>query len=147
MYKWNEMNQGYIKLKYKNVTFYGRNKLNLGNQWMSWISFHLNIYDKNCTNGKIHELTRINWTFKIYLKRWVPLYCFGEDCHYYLGGSYAPKEKSLDAQLLTSSLASVRKNVAGVPIRILVNLQENKVILISEIHIWLDDKSSMKIIQ
>ena len=61
------------------------------------------------------------------LYRWVPLYCQTEDCHHYLGGSFKPKEKFLDAYLLTTSIASVRKNVAGAAVRVFVNLQKNKV--------------------
>ena len=57
----------------------------------------------------------------------VPLYCDGQDCYYYLGGSYVPKEKALDAHLLTATLASVRKNDTGAALRVFVNLQENKV--------------------
>ena len=44
-----------------------------------------------------------------------------------LGGTHQPKEKALDALLITSNLVSVRKNVGGVPVRVFVNLQQNKV--------------------
>lgn len=65
------------------------------------------------------------------------MYCTTEDCFYYLGGSYTPKEKSLDAYLLSTSVASVRKNVAGVPVRVFVDLQENKVRLIVVVILYL----------
>ena len=67
------------------------------------------------SNAKIHLL----------VSRWVPPNC--NSCNYYLGGSYSPVVKPIDAKLLTLSVASVRKNPTGIPVRVLVNLQENKV--------------------
>ena len=56
--------------------------------------------------------------------RRVPRNC--EACDYYLGGNFTSEDKKLDAQLLTLTLASVRKHTTKT-VRILVNIQENKV--------------------
>ena len=50
-----------------------------------------------------------------------------KNCHAYLGGKYEAKEKVLDAKMITSDIASVRLNQAGLPVRIFVDLKENKV--------------------
>ena len=64
--------------------------------------------------------------FKSYNNRVVPQYC--QNCNEYLGGRYVPKEKKgTDPHLITSTLASVRTNIAGVPIRTFVDVQLNKV--------------------
>ena len=68
-----------------------------------------------------------------------------DDCHNYLGPyTYKPKEKTLDAQLITTSLASVRKNVGGVAVRVFVDLPNNKVCFCSNDDVGLcrleDDK-------
>ena len=61
---------------------------------------------------------------KSYNNRVVPQYC--QDCSEYLGGRYVPKEKkSADPHLITSTLASVRTNIAGVPIRTFVDVPLN----------------------
>ena len=70
----------------------------------------------NCPNLKCR---------KKYNNRTVPNKC--EDCQTFMGGNYEPKEKALDAKLITSNIASVRLNTAGVAVRVFVDLKEAKV--------------------
>ena len=62
---------------------------------------------------------------KQYNNRALPNKCF--DCQAFLGGSFKPTEKGLDAQLITSTLASVRLNKAGPNKRVFVDLKQAKV--------------------
>lgn len=63
---------------------------------------------------------------KGYNNRAIPEYCV--ECNNYLGGRFVPKDKnSTDPQLITSTLASVRTNTAGVPTRTFVDLALKKV--------------------
>ena len=64
---------------------------------------------------------------KQYNNRSKPVKCTGLSCDAFLGGSFKPKVKEADAQLLTSTIASVRLNAAGIPVRVFVDLKENKV--------------------
>ena len=64
---------------------------------------------------------------KQYNNRALPLKCPEENCGAFLGGKYEPKETDLDAKMITSIIASVRLNPAGVPVRVFVDLKENKV--------------------
>ena len=64
---------------------------------------------------------------KSYNNRALPLYCTEDGCDAYLGGKYTPKDKKPDAQMITSNIASVRLNQAGIPVRVFVDLEENKV--------------------
>ena len=64
---------------------------------------------------------------KQYNNRSKPVKCTGLNCDAFLGGSFKPKVKEADAQLLTSTIASVRLNAAGIPVRVFVDLKENKV--------------------
>ena len=52
-----------------------------------------------------------------------------DKCGTFIGGSFKPKEKTLDAKILTSSIVSVRQNLMGVPTRVFVDLKESKVCL------------------
>jgi hypothetical protein len=62
---------------------------------------------------------------KTYNNRAVPEFC---ECDKYLGGRFVAKEKkSKDSQLITSTLASVRTNTAGIPTRTFVDVSVNKV--------------------
>ena len=63
---------------------------------------------------------------KQYNNRSIKVKC--DNCDAFMGGSYQPKEREKDAQLLTSTIASVRLNAAGVAVRVFVDLKENKVI-------------------
>ena len=56
----------------------------------------------------------------VYNNRYIPKYC--GSCHFLLGGKYEKKEKSLDAKMLTASIASVRTNVAGSNVRTFVSI-------------------------
>ena len=56
-----------------------------------------------------------------------PMYCSEDGCNAYIGGDAKLKEDKTDARMITSSIASVRLHRAGVPVRIFVDLQENKV--------------------
>lgn len=60
------------------------------------------------------------------------------DCHNYLGGDYNPEEKALDALLISDNFASVRKNVTGAPIRVIVDLEQNKVFTYPYDHVTAD---------
>jgi hypothetical protein len=60
-----------------------------------------------------------------YNNRAVPPIC--DVCKTRIGGTYVPKKKTPDPHLITSSLASVRTNTAGVPIRTFVDLSLQKV--------------------
>ena len=66
-------------------------------------------------------------SLSIIFYRWKPQFCTAEDCHYYLGGTHNPDKKHLDAHLISDNIASVRKNVTGAPIRVIVDLKQNKV--------------------
>ena len=56
-----------------------------------------------------------------YNNRAVPPLC--DVCKTYIGGTYVPKKKNTpDPHLITSNLASVRTNTAGVPTRTFVDL-------------------------
>ena len=66
---------------------------------------------------------------KSYNNRAVPYHCTESNCGAFLGGSYKPPEKVVDAKLLTSSIVSVRQNPAGIPTRVFVDLRGNKVCL------------------
>lgn len=62
-----------------------------------------------------------------YNNRAVPEYC--HDCNYFLGGQHVKSQKlkgSCDSRLITSSLASVRTNTAGIPTRTFVDLSLNQ---------------------
>ena len=50
-----------------------------------------------------------------------------DKCGAFLGGSFKPKEKTIDAKILASSIVSVRQNLVGVHTRVFVDLKENKV--------------------
>ena len=63
----------------------------------------------------------------VYNNRALPPKCDKEKCGEFLGGTYVRKTKPLDAMMLTSTLASVRLNVTGVPLRVFVNVEESKV--------------------
>ena len=59
-----------------------------------------------------------------------PKYCTQENCGGYLGGSYKPPQKDYslpDAKLITRDIASVRLHKTGHPIRVFVDLKQNKV--------------------
>ena len=69
---------------------------------------------------------------KKYNNRCLPSHCNevladGKKCDGFLGGKYKPKEIVMDAKMITSTIASVRLNQAGIPVRIFVDLKENKV--------------------
>jgi hypothetical protein len=64
---------------------------------------------------------------KQYNNRACPNRCTEANCQAFLGGNFIPKEKTLDAKLITSTIASVRLNTAGVPVRVFVDLKESKV--------------------
>ena len=64
---------------------------------------------------------------KQYNNRALKLKCSEGNCDGFLGGSYKPKPTEKDAKLLTSTIASVRLNTAGVPVCVFVDLKENKV--------------------
>ena len=66
---------------------------------------------------------------KSYNNRAVPYHCTESNCGAFLGGSYKPPEKVVDARLLTSSIVSVRQNPVGIPTRVFVDLRGNKVCL------------------
>ena len=59
-----------------------------------------------------------------------PKYCTQEKCGGYLGGSYKPPQKDYslpDAKLITRDIASIRLHKTGHPIRVFVDLKQNKV--------------------
>ena len=63
--------------------------------------------------------------FKTYNNKSIPRNC---QCGYYLGGTLVPKEKEAkDSYLITPTIASVRSNLTGVPLRCFVNLTSKKV--------------------
>ena len=63
---------------------------------------------------------------KSFNNRSLPEFC--DNCNYRIGGQFVPKDKkNTDPQLLTSTLASVRTNKAGIPTRTFVDLSKNKV--------------------
>ena len=64
---------------------------------------------------------------KEYNNRALPLHCTEDNCNGYLGGKFKPKDTKPDAQMITPNLASVRLNKAGIPVRVFVDLEENKV--------------------
>ena len=47
-------------------------------------------------------------------------------CDHFLGGKYRPKEIDIDAKLLTSNLASIRVNLAGINVRTFVDIGESR---------------------
>ena len=65
---------------------------------------------------------------KPYNNRSIKVKC--DNCDAFMGGSYLPKEREKDALLITSTIASVRLNAAGVAVRVFVDLKENKVIMV-----------------
>jgi hypothetical protein len=70
---------------------------------------------------------------KEYNNRWLTPHCTavladGKKCDGFLGGKYKPKDTVIDAKMITSTIASVWLNQAGIPVRIFVDLKENKVI-------------------
>ena len=64
---------------------------------------------------------------KSYNNRSVPEFYSHKSCGARIGGSYKPKEKTLDCQMITSSIASVRQNATGRPLRVFVDLKSRKV--------------------
>ena len=54
-------------------------------------------------------------------------FCSDKKCGARVGGSYKHKEKELDAQMITSSIVSVRQNATGRPLRVFVDLKSRKV--------------------
>ena len=64
---------------------------------------------------------------KGYNNRTVPEFCSDKNCGARVGGSYKHKEKELDAQMITSSIVSVRQNATGRPLRVFVDLKSRKV--------------------
>ena len=64
-----------------------------------------------------------------YNNRVKPKYCTQENYGGYLGGNYEPPQKDMltDEKLITRDIASVRLNKTGQPIRIFVDLKQNKV--------------------
>ena len=64
---------------------------------------------------------------KKYNNRSIPPRCSETNCDAFLGGNYKVKAKDADAKLITSTIASVRLNTGGVPVRVFVDLRENKV--------------------
>ena len=65
---------------------------------------------------------------KLYNNNAIPERCTAEGCDRYLGGkakTKPPKEQL--AQLITSTIASVRLRTGGFPVRVFVDLKENKV--------------------
>ena len=65
--------------------------------------------------------------FKYYNNNAVTQYCSAKGCGAYLGGNFVQSNTSPDAKMITNHVASVRLNKAGLPIRIFVDLLENKV--------------------
>ena len=45
-----------------------------------------------------------------------PLYCSVSECGAYLGGKYEEKSSETDAKMISSTIASVRLNKAGIPV-------------------------------
>ena len=68
---------------------------------------------------------------KRYNNNALPLRCTEANCDGYLGGQepIIVKEKDPIAQLITSTIASVRQHPGGHPVRVFVDLKENKVMM------------------
>ena len=63
---------------------------------------------------------------KLYNNRALPQYCTEENCDGYLGGKAPVKMKEPAAQLITPTIASVRKNPCGVAVRVFVDVRSNQ---------------------